>query len=74
MDDLDRAQAYEERERESALSRIVRPRIVWRDRRRKVYCRDCGDPVPRERMAAVPYATRCSECESAKELQSRRAC
>ncbi len=27
-------------------------------------CAKCGDPIPDDRLAAVPYATRCVDCAS----------
>ena len=27
-------------------------------------CRECGDPIPTERLKAVPGASRCRECQN----------
>lgn len=30
-------------------------------------CMDCGDPIPADRRAAAPFATRCIECQQGAE-------
>lgn len=35
-------------------------------------CSDCGEPIARERLLALPVATRCATCEKKKETQSVR--
>lgn len=35
-------------------------------------CSDCGEPIARERLLALPAATRCAACEKKKEAQSMR--
>lgn len=30
-------------------------------------CHDCGEPIERERLAAVPHARRCATCQSLHE-------
>lgn len=70
MDVIDRAQEYEEQERAAALSRIqtvANPKI---DLRRRRECADCGDPIERARLRAVPTATRCITCQ---QIAERRA-
>ena len=32
-------------------------------------CVDCGVPIPAERRACVPYATRCTECQGRFEVR-----
>lgn len=34
-------------------------------------CADCGVTIPAERLAAVPTATRCTECQQAVEDMSK---
>ena len=31
-------------------------------------CSDCNDPIPEARLAALPFAVRCRQCEAAREL------
>ncbi|MGD9610474.1 MAG: TraR/DksA C4-type zinc finger protein [Desulfovibrionaceae bacterium] len=33
----------------------------------QVVCADCGQPIPAKRIAAVPGATRCRDCQEAAE-------
>ena len=70
MDDLDRAQQYEEMEREAALSRRLRPERPKIDLRRTRRCVDCGERIVRARLRAVPAATRCAWCEGAHEVRA----
>lgn len=35
-------------------------------------CRDCGDPIDPERLAALPHATRCIDCQFAAERTPSR--
>ena len=34
-------------------------------------CEDCGRPIGAERMAALPWSTRCVSCQSAWEQANR---
>lgn len=36
------------------------------------FCRDCGDPIDPERLAALPSATRCYDCQLAAERMLRK--
>lgn len=65
MPDLvDMAQLYETLDREAAIRRVVQRK---QDQQHVVdgvvRCRDCGDPVQPERLAAMPDACRCTECQ-----------
>lgn len=35
-------------------------------------CRDCGDPIDPERLAALPHAIRCLDCQRAAERTPSR--
>jgi RNA polymerase-binding transcription factor DksA len=35
-------------------------------------CEDCGQPIPPERLQAVPEATRCVACQAQYDRQRRR--
>lgn len=68
MDEIDRIQELEEAKLAERISRIQRqlatqPRILD--------CVACGDEIPEERRAALPHATRCFECQSSIEKNSR---
>jgi DnaK suppressor protein len=34
-------------------------------------CADCGEPIPIERLEALPYATLCVRCQSTRERARR---
>lgn len=36
-------------------------------------CRECGDPIPAKRLAAVPDAERCAECQQDYEMEVHNA-
>ncbi len=46
---------------EEALERIERGSFGM--------CEDCGEPIPRARLEAVPWATLCVECKSLRERE-----
>lgn len=73
MDDADRAQINEERERRNALANalvydqgepVVRAGVRW--------CVDCDEPISAERLAAWPQAVRCASCQQEHELKQGR--
>lgn len=68
MDELDRAQEIEERDRCAAIA-------AHRDRLRgsgRKFCTVCGDPIGADRLEAVPNAVRCIGCQTARERWDRR--
>lgn len=72
-DDADRAQELELAERQSALQRhrlrlVDVPRPDAQGRR---LCVDCGNPIPKARLDAMPAATRCIECQVRHDHWSR---
>lgn len=68
MDEADIAQILEERERAHALAGIVRfnPAIVPPEAQD---CALCSDDIPAARLAAMPSARYCIECQ---EILDRR--
>ena len=68
MDEIDLAQQREECERAETLRR-VRNSAADEDSpspdggEEPVICRDCGAPIPRERLAAQRQAVRCIDCQ-----------
>lgn len=69
MDHLDHAQALEEREREAAIERHRNRRAAPAAPRSGRCCVDCGEPIPRKRLAAHPQATRCIDDARAQEAR-----
>lgn len=37
------------------------------------YCLECGEEIPERRLCALPFATRCKDCEEALEVAEERA-
>lgn len=67
MDELDRAQEIEERDRHAALA-SHRERLRGSGRE---FCICCGDPIGADRLEAVPNAVRCIGCQTARERWNR---
>lgn len=72
MDLADEAQAMEAAHLAAALAARpgLRAEAQERDRNGRVVCLDCGEPIPPARLAAVPDACRCVECQRAGEMAS----
>lgn len=67
---IDRAQAFETREREAVIEAHRRRRAgeaiaaaIGGD----LTCVTCGDPIPAERRQALPHARRCVDCQTWEE-------
>ncbi|WP_413207779.1 TraR/DksA family transcriptional regulator [Rhodospirillum sp. A1_3_36] len=66
-DDGDRAQAAMERHLAQALSaHSRRPQVNGNG-----ICRDCGCEIPAERLAVLPWAARCVDCQDDHERDMR---
>lgn len=65
---FDAASELEMAERETAIEK-ARMRMAGAG---AAICRDCSEPIPRERRLAVPSAVRCIDCETLRELRARR--
>lgn len=65
-DDADRAQAV----LDHAMANYQRrpPQVSIRLKN----CRECGAPIPLERLSIAPYATRCLPCQRQYELSHGR--
>lgn len=87
MDNADRAQLQEEREREEALRRL-RDSTAYCEAQIKVphpnsplgekgavvvICRECLDPIQDERLRANSAAVRCIDCQIEFERELNRA-
>jgi len=59
VDDVDRAQTFEQTLRESAIKAHRHNHGMGRED-----CVDCGQQIPEARRLAVPHATRCADCQS----------
>lgn len=64
-DEIDRAQALEEAQRDDALAEHRRRMPVGDTAE---VCDDCGEPIPEARRAAVPGVRRCVACQERAEL------
>lgn len=74
MDDIDRAQALEEAQRQDALDRVYHggaPREDWQTASAK-WCDECGDRIPDARRRAVPGTQLCAACQSREEHRLRQ--
>lgn len=66
MDEADRAQAEE-----LLISEVKKQRAVFKQAGiSRLYCVDCGDPIPEERRKAVPGCRRCYDCQTRVERGS----
>jgi phage/conjugal plasmid C-4 type zinc finger TraR family protein len=68
MDEIDMAQRTETQIREEALLRCrARRHGQGRAALSATHCRECGDPIPEARRAAVPGVTLCLACQSEED-------
>lgn len=65
------AEARVEAERDAGVQRIQAAIRAAIDVTVSPFC-DCGEPIPDARRQAMPRATRCIDCETFIERQSRR--
>ncbi|MDE0705701.1 MAG: TraR/DksA C4-type zinc finger protein [Rhodospirillaceae bacterium] len=70
MDALDRMQAFEEALERNALRKILDALPDPEPRRpRSRDCAECGEPIPAARLAALPGARSCVECQCEIEAE-----
>ncbi|MDO5536285.1 MAG: TraR/DksA family transcriptional regulator [Desulfovibrionaceae bacterium] len=73
MDDLDMATELEARDREEALTRAHQgllqcgPEII----NGVPCCRECGEPIPKKRLEALPGVALCITCQEEREARRR---
>lgn len=84
MDDADVAQAIAENIENAALKARL-TRITPREGRiqglhpqgvgpsSRILCEECGNPIPKARLKAVPETKLCVKCQSAYELFMKRS-
>lgn len=71
-DAADRAEAYEQADRERALHAVLassdhsEPQLIHGS---TVVCRECLNPIGSARIAALPGVTRCLQCQRAVERE-----
>lgn len=72
-DEGDIAAAFEEKEREAALARVLSGPVEEpdEDAQGNRYCLDCGEIIPPARVLAVK-AVRCVDCATQRERQNRK--
>ncbi len=66
-DDADQAQAVEELERQAAIRRITAPSPPPPKRLAEGICEVCAESIEDERLAALPTARVCVECQAGRE-------
>ena len=66
-DQLDEAQALEERERDDCIARAA-GQIKGHG---ATHCAVCGEPIDEARRKAMPSAIRCIDCQDSRERWSR---
>ena len=70
-DEADMAQLVQDREVAAAISLVVNrhedegPEYIDG----KACCRDCGEPIPPKRLAALPGVGRCVDCQQAADQE-----
>lgn len=78
MDIVDLALQAEERHRDNALARIRAQRqlpkftAAPRSGDGPVECQDCCNIINKKRLAVIPGATRCTECQGRYERRKQR--
>lgn len=69
MDDVDRAQLFEERDRDNAIKAMLKmnrqKQLIINGR---AVCIDCKNPLSDLRLKAAPDASRCVPCQAAIEV------
>lgn len=65
MDAADEAQKHTDAFLLEAVNarRAGSPEEQLRDNAGVVICKDCGEPIPRARLASIPDAVRCRDCQ-----------
>ncbi len=65
--------------RDSGVSQVIDVRsrqidqaLVRLDQDSYGNCADCGQPIPRRRLEALPFATLCVTCQSAADRRQRK--
>lgn len=67
-DPVDQANSLVELDRLSGIS-AVRSELSGKG---QDWCEDCGEEIPQERRAVVPWSVRCAPCQELEELRARQ--
>ena len=70
-DHIDTAQAHAERMTAQAITHHMAIQQRQAVTAGTQECVDCGDLIPEQRRKALPYATRCIECQSLVEHRGK---
>ncbi|MDO4840362.1 MAG: TraR/DksA family transcriptional regulator, partial [Desulfovibrionaceae bacterium] len=73
MDDLDMATELECRDREEALCRAHQSMLQCGPEyiNGVACCRECGEPIPKKRLEALPGVALCVSCQEEREARQR---
>jgi phage/conjugal plasmid C-4 type zinc finger TraR family protein len=69
-DAVDDAQLATQAFTDAALSQVRRPAVRRAVPAGPAWCVDCGDEIPAARLAAVPDAERCVDCQVLRDARS----
>ena len=64
MDDADRAEEYQEQMIADAIESSRRSALASSAMEGDGACIRCGEPIPAQRLRAIPHAVRCVECQA----------
>ena len=70
-DNIDTAQAHAERMTAQAITHHMAAQQRQMMTVGTAECVECGEEIPASRRAALPYATRCIDCQSIVEHRGR---
>ena len=72
-DVIDQASELESLQRETALKAALSKPLESQDidEQGHHYCNDCGIQIPPMRIAAVPHAVCCIDCQTIRELKGK---
>lgn len=72
-DEFDRASEHEQRERDAVIAAHAASQTERIQRAtRRPDCIDCGAPIGKARLKAVPETNHCIDCATDDELKARR--
>lgn len=70
---LDRAAELEQRQRDQALKAALnRPKAAEVNSGEPRYCCDCAEQIATQRLVMVPYAMRCTDCQTITEQREKQ--
>ena len=70
---IDRASELEQRQRDQAIQAARNPpKEQPRQNENGRYCIDCTVQIPTKRLQKVPFAVRCIDCQTLKEIKDKQ--